>query len=74
MNPSSAKTDCDEKCFYEQYEECRYTENHNVECYSSVKIYKQCYSQYVYYVKQGILNVVSDNVIILKSLLKIVKK
>ena len=34
MNPSSAKTDCDEKCFYEQYEECRYTENHNVECYS----------------------------------------
>ena len=39
-----------------------------------LKIYKQCYSQYVYYVKQGILNVVSDNVIILKSLLKIVKK
>ena len=34
MNPSSAKTDCDEKCFYEQYEECRYTENHNVKCYS----------------------------------------
>ena len=64
MNPSSAKTDCDEKCFYEQYEECRYTENHNVECYSRFTNNVIDSMLYVYYVKPGILNVVSDNVII----------